>query len=85
MAGVPMSEKQKRERVTYTRPKDRSQQYEYGEKEAVKDQEEARRKQLKELADTAINHSDELLDEIDGLLEENALDFVNQFVQKGGQ
>lgn len=28
---------------------------------------------------------DELLDEIDGLLEENAEEFVKGFVQKGGQ
>lgn len=28
---------------------------------------------------------DELLDEIDGVLEENAADFVKSYVQKGGQ
>ncbi len=28
---------------------------------------------------------DDLLDEIDGVLEENAEDFVKSFVQKGGQ
>jgi prokaryotic ubiquitin-like protein Pup len=28
---------------------------------------------------------DDLLDEIDGLLEPNATDFVRDFVQKGGQ
>lgn len=30
-------------------------------------------------------HSDELLDEIDGILEENAEVFVAQYVQQGGQ
>lgn len=29
--------------------------------------------------------ADELLDEIDGLLEENAEEFVKNYVQKGGQ
>ena len=29
--------------------------------------------------------SDELLDEIDGLLEENAEEFVKDYIQKGGQ
>lgn len=30
-------------------------------------------------------HSDELLDEIDALLEENAATFVEQYVQRGGE
>lgn len=30
-------------------------------------------------------HSDELLDEIDALLEENAEQFVKEYVQRGGQ
>lgn len=29
--------------------------------------------------------TDDLLDEIDGVLEENAQEFVEQFVQKGGE
>lgn len=29
--------------------------------------------------------TDELLDEIDGLLEENAEDFVKAYIQKGGE
>lgn len=29
--------------------------------------------------------TDDLLDEIDGLLEDNAEEFVNSYVQKGGQ
>lgn len=28
---------------------------------------------------------DDLLDEIDGILEENAQEFINSYVQKGGQ
>lgn len=43
--------------------------------EAVVDEEAAKLK-----AET-----DELLDEIDGLLEENAEDFVKAYIQKGGQ
>lgn len=31
------------------------------------------------------NGTDELLDEIDGLLESNAEEFVRSYVQKGGQ
>lgn len=42
-----------------------------------------------EVAQTATTGSDEgfdaLLDEIDGLLETNAADYVRSFVQKGGQ
>lgn len=30
-------------------------------------------------------HSDELLDEIDSLLEENAAEFVSQYIQRGGE
>jgi len=37
-----------------------------------------------EAAET-IAHSDELLDEIDAVLEENAEAFVNAYVQKGGE
>lgn len=36
-------------------------------------------------AEALKNEMDELLDEIDGLLEENAVDFVKNYVQKGGQ
>jgi len=32
-----------------------------------------------------VSEGDDLLDEIDGLLAENAEDFVTGFVQKGGQ
>lgn len=33
----------------------------------------------------ATDEVDSILDEIDGVLEENAEEFVKQFVQKGGQ
>ncbi len=35
--------------------------------------------------DEATEDVDAILDEIDGVLEENAEEFVKQFVQKGGQ
>lgn len=34
---------------------------------------------------TVSDDTDSLLDEIDGVLEENAQQFVEQYVQKGGQ
>lgn len=34
---------------------------------------------------TSMSDVDDLLDEIDGLLEENAEAFVKSFIQKGGQ
>jgi ubiquitin-like protein Pup len=89
MAGDPVAEKQKRERVTYTRPKGESEQYEYSEKDAVRDQEEARRKQVAaEKAGAAAVKAEvsvELMDEIDSVLEENALEFMNQFIQGNGE
>ncbi|MFE1513126.1 ubiquitin-like protein Pup [Corynebacterium bovis] len=33
----------------------------------------------------SVTRTDDLLDEIDGLLESNAEDFVRSYVQKGGQ
>lgn len=33
----------------------------------------------------SVSKTDELLDEIDGMLETNAEEFVRSFVQKGGQ
>lgn len=36
-------------------------------------------------ADKVKAETDDLLDEIDGLLEENAEEFVRSYVQKGGQ
>jgi len=34
---------------------------------------------------TLVDETDALLDEIDGVLEENAEQFVKQYIQKGGQ
>lgn len=76
----------KQERVTYTRPREKSEQYQYDEKDAVREQEEARRAQLaQETGRTAIDGIDAVLEEIDTILEDNALEFVNAFQQKGGQ
>lgn len=36
-------------------------------------------------AQEAVDDTDDLLDEIDSVLEENAQEFVEQYVQKGGQ
>lgn len=35
--------------------------------------------------EATLEHSDELLDEIDAVLEENAQEFVRDYVQKGGE
>lgn len=47
--------------------------------------EEAPAPQVDEEAEKLKAETDALLDEIDGLLEENAQEFVNNYVQKGGQ
>ncbi len=41
--------------------------------------------QATEVNQQAVSEIDDLLAEIDGVLEENAEDFVKGFVQKGGQ
>lgn len=41
--------------------------------------------QSSEVNQQAVSEIDDLLAEIDGVLEENAEDFVKGFVQKGGQ
>lgn len=41
--------------------------------------------QKSEVDQSVLSETDDLLAEIDGLLEENAEDFVKGFVQKGGQ
>ena len=51
-------------------------------------QEQAQEKELTLASHSAVqdvSEVDDLLDEIDGLLAENAEDFVTGFVQKGGQ
>jgi len=39
----------------------------------------------KTLSDEHLKEIDDLLDEIDEILEENASEFVNNFIQKGGE
>lgn len=41
--------------------------------------------QSQDVGQVQINPADDLLDEIDGLLENNADEFVRSYVQKGGQ
>lgn len=51
-------------------------------------QEQAQEQELTLASHSAVqdvSEGDDLLDEIDGLLAENAEDFVTGFVQKGGQ
>ena len=51
-------------------------------------QEQAQEQELTLASHSAVqdvSEVEDLLDEIDGLLAENAEDFVNGFVQKGGQ
>ena len=51
-------------------------------------QEQAQEQELTPASHSAVqdvSEVDDLLDEIDGLLAENAEDFVTGFVQKGGQ
>ena len=51
-------------------------------------QDQAQEQELKLASHSAVqdvSEVDDLLDEIDGLLAENAEDFVTGFVQKGGQ
>jgi prokaryotic ubiquitin-like protein Pup len=58
------------------------------------DREQARRRQEEdaeeidetlEVVESDVEDIDELLDEIDSVLEENAEEFVKNYVQKGGQ
>lgn len=79
-----------RERINYVRPKESSTQHEYAAKDAVRQQEEDRVQQNKarkagELATETVAEIDEILDEIDSVLEENAREFVEAFQQKGGE
>jgi ubiquitin-like protein Pup len=54
---------------------------------ARREREPAPEAQKREKADTSALEKglDELLDEIDGVLEENAEEFVKAYVQKGGE
>lgn len=71
----------------YTRPTEESKQYEYAAKDAVREQEIARRAQntAREAGELAVEHSEALLDEIDEILEVNAEQVVSLFRQAGGQ
>lgn len=76
----------KQERVKYEPPKERSQQHDYEAKDAKDEQEQARRAQAaQEAGKVAVEHTDDLLDEIDSILEVNAEQFIRAYVQKGGQ
>jgi ubiquitin-like protein Pup len=55
------------------------------QQEAVRQAEEDAVRQAQEREATDLEFTDELLDEIDSLLEENAAEFVNNYRQKGGQ
>lgn len=41
--------------------------------------------EAQDVGQVQVNPADDLLDEIDGLLENNAEEFVRSYVQKGGQ
>lgn len=64
-----------------------------GQERVSKSKSEAKRVEELEKAEAAKNaeaetlkaETDDLLDEIDGLLEENAEEFVRSYVQKGGE
>lgn len=80
----------KQERVQYHKPQEGSQQYEYDGDDAVHHQEQDRIRQGKarkagELATEKMAEIDELLDEIDEVLETNATEFMNDWIQAGGE
>lgn len=47
--------------------------------------EEAKQAEIRDRAEEVKAKTDELLDEIEGVLEDNAAQFIADFVQKGGQ
>jgi ubiquitin-like protein Pup len=56
------------------------------EKQSSKPQEEVEEVQAKDLTNEELNDEvDDLLADIDDVLESNAEEFVNNYVQKGGQ
>ena len=74
------------ERVRYVKPQEKSTEYEYTAEEAAAQQEADRKaQQLQKVAEAVGEVSVDLMAEIDAVLEENALEFVNQFVQKCGE
>lgn len=60
-------------------------QQQYQQQNATDQDEISIAQQSSEVNQELLGETDDLLAEIDGLLEENAEDFVKGFVQKGGQ
>lgn len=60
-------------------------QQQYQQQNATDQDEISIAQQNSEINQELLGETDDLLAEIDGLLEENAEDFVKGFVQKGGQ
>lgn len=60
-------------------------QQQYQQQNATDQDEISIAQQNSEVNQELLGETDDLLAEIDGLLEENAEDFVKGFVQKGGQ
>lgn len=74
----------KQERMQYTPPKEKSHQYEYTEQDAEKQQEQARKTQeAQDLGRTALGDIDDILEEIDSVLETEAV--AINFKQQPGQ
>jgi ubiquitin-like protein Pup len=57
----------------------------HAEKPAPREREDAPVEQKADLKEGLKDDLDDLLDEIDGVLEENAEEFVKGYVQKGGE
>lgn len=79
------------ERIRYERPKERSEQYDYEAKDAVRDQEEGRRAQAtREAGKAAVKMADDILADIDEALEgvtgeQTVEQWVNSYQMKGGE
>jgi prokaryotic ubiquitin-like protein Pup len=59
---------------------------EHAQKNDQKSEDEPVRQEGKDLRDATLSDAvDDILDEIDNVLEENAEEFVKSYVQKGGQ
>lgn len=54
-------------------------------KKAAPQEKKAEAKVEPKVEEVDLEYTDDLLDEIDGVLEENAQEFVKNYVQKGGQ
>ena len=55
------------------------------ERASERDQEQELISEAKPVDQSLVTETDDILDEIDGILEENAEEYVRGFVQKGGQ